>query len=119
MGREEAPGRPAGVVARGPWTRGRAAEDDKPQELGMGATNDAPATASPDGPPEEMTSLAEPTVASRAGHVPEHFSAWFWGLVACTVLILGIYYWRMDGQQLPILKELIAPVVPLRVLTVV
>jgi len=116
---QEAPAKPAAVVATGPSNPGPAAEDDKPQELGMGATNDAPATASPDGPPEEMTSLAEPTVASRAGHVPEHFSAWFWGLVACTVLILGIYYWRMDGEQLEILKELIASVVPLGVLTFV
>ena len=38
------------------------------------------------------------------------------GLLA---LLLLVYFWRMDGEQLEILKELIVSVVPLGVLTVV
>ena len=34
-------------------------------------------------------------------------------------LLLVVYFWRMDGEQLEILKELCASVVPLGVLTVV
>jgi TRAP-type mannitol/chloroaromatic compound transport system permease large subunit len=95
--------------------------DDKPQELGS-ADSAAGATASPprdEGPPEEMTSLGEVSGPSKAGQIPEHFYQWFWGLVALSAAILGIYYWRMDGEQLQILKELVASVVPLGVLTFV
>jgi TRAP-type mannitol/chloroaromatic compound transport system permease large subunit len=66
-----------------------------------------------------MTSLAEPTAASGADHVPSHFYAWFWGLAAGFALLLGAYLWRMDGEQLEILRELVVSVVPLGVLTVV
>jgi TRAP-type mannitol/chloroaromatic compound transport system permease large subunit len=54
-----------------------------------------------------------------AGQVPAHFYGWFWGLAAASGLVLLIYYWRMDGEQLEILKELCVAVVPLGVLTVV
>jgi len=40
-------------------------------------------------------------------------------LAAVSGLLLFIYFWRMDGEQLEILKELCASVVPLGVLTVV
>src|SRR5262249_22483724 len=50
---------------------------------------------------------------------PAHFYAWFWGLAAASALLLFVYFWRMDGEQLEILKELCASVVPLGVLTVV
>src|SRR6185295_5132105 len=69
--------------------------------------------------PEEMTSLRDTTTASEAGKVPAHFYAWFWGLAAAAALLLFFYFWRMDGGQLEILKELCASVVPLGVLTVV
>jgi TRAP-type mannitol/chloroaromatic compound transport system permease large subunit len=65
-----------------------------------------------------MTSLAEPT-STTAGKIPEHFYAWFWGIAAIFAALLGLYFWRMDGEQLEILKELCAAVVPLGVLTVV
>jgi TRAP-type mannitol/chloroaromatic compound transport system permease large subunit len=57
--------------------------------------------------------------AATAGRVPAHFYQWFWGLAAFSLLLLLVYYWRMDGEQLEILKELIASVVPLGVLTIV
>jgi TRAP-type mannitol/chloroaromatic compound transport system permease large subunit len=51
--------------------------------------------------------------------VPANFVAWFGGIAALFALILLFYFWRMDGEQLEILKELIASVVPLGVLTAV
>jgi TRAP-type mannitol/chloroaromatic compound transport system permease large subunit len=66
-----------------------------------------------------MGSLAEPTGALAAGKIPEHFYAWFWGFAALGAILLAIYYWRMDGDQLEILKELVVSVVPLGVLTVI
>ncbi|HEU5464327.1 MAG TPA: TRAP transporter large permease subunit [Candidatus Binatia bacterium] len=98
-----------------------AAEPETPQELGTAEPaiggGDAPRAA--DAPPEEMGSLAEPPGASAAGKTPEYFYRWFWGLAAFSMLLLAIYYWRMDGEQLEILKELVISVVPLGVLTVV
>ncbi|MEK7714292.1 MAG: TRAP transporter large permease subunit [candidate division NC10 bacterium] len=96
------------------------AEPEAPQELGVAESevkSDEP-ERSAEGPPEEMTSLAEPT-ASTAGKIPAHFYQWFWGLAAFSTLLLLIYFWRMDGEQLEILKELVVSVVPLGVLTVV
>jgi TRAP-type mannitol/chloroaromatic compound transport system permease large subunit len=96
-----------------------AAGDGQPEELGAGAISEEPAGSNSDGPPEEMTSLAEPAQASGSGHVPEHFHRWFWGLAAFCAVLLAIYYLRMDGEQLEILKELIVSVMPLGVLTFV
>ena len=73
-----------------------------------------------EGPPEEMTSLRDATAATVGGQ----------GARALLCLVLGagrlrprcscsFYFWRMDGEQLEILKELIASVVPLGVLTAV
>jgi TRAP-type mannitol/chloroaromatic compound transport system permease large subunit len=116
---QEAAPRPAAAVAAAPLTTAAPA-DEQPQELGSAESAAEPlSTGNTDGPPEEMTSLAEPAATTGAGHVPEHFYRWFWGLAAMTALLLGIYYWRMDGEQLEILKELIASVVPLGVLTFV
>ncbi len=93
-------------------------EAEKPQELGAGG--DAPATekSRAEGPPEEMTSLRQAPVAVE-DRTPAHFFAWFWGLAGLATFLLLVYFWRMDGEQLMILKELIASVVPLAVLTVI
>ena len=97
-----------------------AAVEDKPQELGAaGDAQSSTATARPEGPPEEMTSLRDPASGGSASKVPAHFYGWFWGLAGVFALLLLVYFWRMDGEQLEILKELIASVVPLGVLTVV
>jgi TRAP-type mannitol/chloroaromatic compound transport system permease large subunit len=96
--------------------------EDKPQELGAAGESETESEQPPqkaEGPPEEMTSLRDPTAASAAGRIPERFHAWFWGLAAASALMLLFYFWRMDGEQLEILKELVASVVPLGVLTVV
>jgi TRAP-type mannitol/chloroaromatic compound transport system permease large subunit len=98
------------------------AEPETPQELGAagseGETAEAPRDA--DAPPQEMgLPPAGRTAAESAGHVPAHFYAWFWGFAALFAALLALYYWRMDGEQLEILKELVVSVVPLGVLTVV
>ena len=107
---------PSTSSAQGPGTA-----EEKPQELGAAETTvESTEPSQPlDAPPQEMGSLAEPTGTSAAGKIPEHFYAWFWGFVAVAALLLAIYYWRMDGDQLEILKELVVSVVPLGVLTVV
>ena len=97
------------------------AEPETPQELGAGETGEETAETprDADAPPQQMGFLAEPTAESAMGHIPEHFYVWFWGLAVLSALLLGLYYWRMDGEQLEILKELVVSVVPLGVLTVV
>ena len=119
---QEGAPRPAVVAAAARNPRANpapATADEQPQELGSAGPAQAASSGTQDGPPEEMTSLAEPAPTTGAGHIPEHFYRWLWGLAALTVVLLGIYYWRMDGEQLEILKELIASVVPLGVLTFV
>lgn len=96
-------------------------QEEKPQELGAA---EAPATSSEsplpaDAPPQELGALAEPPGASAAGQTPDYFYPIFWGLAAFSTILLAIYYWRMDGEQLEILKELVVSVVPLGVLTAV
>jgi TRAP-type mannitol/chloroaromatic compound transport system permease large subunit len=95
------------------------ADSEQPQELGSAADTASSAAANPDGPPEEMTSARETPSGPAGSKLPAHFYPWFWGLAALSALILLVYFWRMDGEQLEILKELITSVVPLGVLTVV
>jgi len=99
----------------------RGSPEEKPQELGAAETTfESTEPSQPaDAPPEQMGSLTEPTSTSVAGKIPEHFYAWFWGFAALAAVLLAIYYCRMDGDQLEILKELVVSVVPLGVLTVV
>ena len=94
--------------------------EEMPQELGAAETEvqgDEPGRSA-DAPPEEMGSAFRAPV-STVSRVPAHFYQWFWGLAGLFALVLLVYYRRMDGEQLEILKELIASVVPLGVLTIV
>jgi len=93
--------------------------EEQPQELGAGGEAEKAGPAKAVGAPEEMTSLRDPSKDTGAGQVPAHFYPWFWGLAGFSVLLLLVYFWRMDGEQLEILKQLIASVVPLGVLTVI
>jgi TRAP-type mannitol/chloroaromatic compound transport system permease large subunit len=101
--------------------RPQEAPQEKLQELGGPPTTSefSESPLLPDGPPQEMGSLAEPPGASATGKTPQYFSLVFWGMAAFSTLLLAIYYWRMDGEQLEILKELVVSVVPLGVLTAV
>ena len=116
------PAAPSAATEEKPQELGAAAEADTeaPQELGAaGESESAPAGEKAAGPPEEMTTLRQAPTGPAASRVPAHFYAWFWGLAAFAALLLLVYFWRMDGEQLEILKELIASVVPLGVLTAV
>jgi len=96
--------------------------EEKPLELGEAETTVAEPEGTPpaiEGAPEEMTSVGQPTAPSTASKVPAHFYQWFWSLTAFSLLMLAIYYGRMDGEQFEILKQLTASVVPLGVLTFV
>jgi TRAP-type mannitol/chloroaromatic compound transport system permease large subunit len=97
------------------------AAEAPPQELGAAETtveSSEPVTV-PDAPPQEMGSPAAPSAGSATGQMPAYFYAWFGGFAVLAALLLGVYYWRMDGEQLEILKELVVAVVPLGVLTIV
>jgi TRAP-type mannitol/chloroaromatic compound transport system permease large subunit len=121
VGAPAAPPAPAAPVATATAPATPVATEDKPQELGAAGESESEATAGArkqEGP-EEMTSLRDPTLVSEAGKIPAHFYAWFWGVAAAFGLLLFFYFWRMDGEQLEILKELCASVVPLGVLTAV
>jgi TRAP-type mannitol/chloroaromatic compound transport system permease large subunit len=96
------------------------APEEKPQELGAAETPVESYESQPgDGPPQEMDVPVERPAASSTGRTPEYFYPVFWTLAALSALLLGFYYWRMDAEQLEILKELIVSVVPLGVLTAV
>jgi TRAP-type mannitol/chloroaromatic compound transport system permease large subunit len=126
---------PAGLATPAPPSRpvvAKAPDEDKPQELGSATSADAPqelgtagesgtldAPARADGSPPEEVGRPESVTAATGGEVPAHFYAWFWGVVGLSTLLLLLYFWRMDGEQLEILKELIVSVVPLGVLTAV
>src|SRR2546430_13505877 len=94
----------------------RAATAEQSQEVGM-AGDPTTETDKQEGG-EEVTSFRD-TTASTAGRIPAHFYQWFWASAIVCGLLLLWYFWRMNGEQLEILKELIVSVVPLRVLTVV
>ena len=92
--------------------------EEKPQELGAAETDtQAENTEKEGGAPTEFGSLAEPGSQEGVGKIPENFYAWFWTFAVLTLIVLGIYYARMDGEQLEILKMLEDSVVPLGVLT--
>ena len=96
--------------------------EEKPAELGS-AESTVESTETPrgaDAPPQEMTTVTEqPSTAPTGGVVPRQFYTWFWTLAGLSTLLLLYYYWRMDGEQFEILKELSVAVVPLGVLTIV
>jgi TRAP-type mannitol/chloroaromatic compound transport system permease large subunit len=97
-----------------------AEKEEQPQELGSAGESESPAAGrGAEGPPEEMSSMREAPTGPAVSKVPANFVAWFGGIAALFALILLFYFWRMDGEQLEILKELIASVVPLGVLTAV
>ncbi len=105
---------PAGA----PQAAAPSAAEEPPQEVGLAGEAKADADTNREGPPQEVTSFSDAT-ATTAGRIPAHFYEWFWGLAACSGLLLLWYFWKMNGEQIEILKELIVSVVPLGVLTVV
>jgi TRAP-type mannitol/chloroaromatic compound transport system permease large subunit len=86
---------------------------DAEKEVGGGRASDqsiqeftSPRLSQPSGPTD-----------SALGATPEGFYAWYGGFAVVSAILLFLYYWRMDGEQLEILKMLGESVVPLAVLT--
>ena len=94
-----------------------ASSEEQPQEVGIAGDPTTESETKQEGV-QEVTSFRD-TTASTAGRIPAHFYQWFWGSAVFCGLLLLWYFWRMNGEQLEILKELIVSVVPLGVLTVV
>jgi TRAP-type mannitol/chloroaromatic compound transport system permease large subunit len=109
---------PATGLAEPPATE----ESETPKELGSAERElSGPAPKEGDAP-EQMgggSTIHEATADAEIGKVPEHFYTWFWSLALLSALMLAFYYWRMDGEQLEILKLLEESVVPLGLLTFV
>jgi len=93
--------------------------EEKPQEVGVAGEVQETEAANPQSGAQEVTSFRPEGASGSIGQVPAHFYQWFWGSAAFCGLLLLWYFWRMSGEQLEILKELIVSVVPLGVLTVV
>ena len=111
-------------AAKAPQELGSAGESAPPQELGAAqgvaqgsVDSTAAASGTQDGALQEMGSERPDATSAEVGQLPENFYVWFWGFAALAALVLGFYYWRMDGEQLEILKMLAESVVPLGVLT--
>jgi len=109
---------PTAPRAGAPSASAPVAAEEAPQEVGLAGDAKTDSGVTQEGPPEEVTSFGAAT-ASSAGRIPAHFYPWFWGSATLAGLLLLLYFWRMNGEQLEILKELIVSVVPLGVLTVV
>jgi TRAP-type mannitol/chloroaromatic compound transport system permease large subunit len=93
--------------------------DEQPEELGAAESTVELGTPAPLDAPLEVGVRPAPSAEAAASRIPEHFHLSFWGLAALCALVLAVYYARMDGEQLEILKELVISVVPLGVLTAV
>jgi TRAP-type mannitol/chloroaromatic compound transport system permease large subunit len=92
------------------------ASTESPQELGTASTS-APQPAAKEGAPERMGGDFVQEAGGAQGKVPGYFYETFYGFAALALLGLAVYYRRMDGEHLEILKLLQASVMPLGVLT--
>jgi TRAP-type mannitol/chloroaromatic compound transport system permease large subunit len=110
---------PAAPKTAAPPAAAPSKTEEQTQELGMAGQVQETEPAGPQSGPQEVTSFRQEGVSGAIGQVPAHFYQWFWASAALCGLLLAWYFWRMTGEQLEILKELITSVVPLGVLTVV
>jgi hypothetical protein len=93
-------------------------KDEAPRELGAETRGDQER----DEPIGELgTALPSPgEAAGNAGKgAPPQFFPWFWGTFGLAMVVLLIYYARMDAEGFIILKLLTESVMPLGILTIV
>ncbi len=90
-------------------------EEKEPDLQELGTPAEQPSASAE--PLQEMQPLQSADEAQTIGRAPEYFLEWFIAFAVLAALVLFIYYRRMDGEQLEILKLLAASVVPLAVLT--
>jgi len=105
------------VEMAAPASAAPAQESQGLQELGEPEEAQELDTPSSDKPEALGGALAEKSEGDTTGAEPEYFNAWFFGFLVLSLLVLLVYYGRMDGESLEILKMLTASVVPLGVLT--
>ncbi|MGZ5037187.1 MAG: TRAP transporter large permease [Usitatibacter sp.] len=94
---------------------------DQPQELGASQAPDA-AAATQDSAPEQVGTpelLKQGGAAPVDAGPPAEFYTYFWITVAVTALVLGWYYWKLEGESFELLKLLSSSVMPLGILTIV
>ena len=105
---------PAAPVAR------PADAEEKPQELGESAPEEAAAPKEPEGIQEmgDPELLKQAAAAPADSGPPPQFFMWFWGIVGLTALAVAWYYWRMRAEQFELLRLLISSVMPLGILTI-
>ncbi len=98
---------------------GIASADEASSEEGK--TEDAESVSVPGSLPASTQEESSPGLVSAAAAEPkgppEGFYEWFTALAGLSALGLAIYYRRMNGDQLEVLKMLTASVMPLGVLT--
>jgi len=66
-----------------------------------------------------LQQLGEAVDAPKTAAVPDAFYTGFAIACALTLVLLGLYYWRMDAEQFEILRMLVSSVMPLATLTLV
>jgi len=79
----------------------------------------AAAAAAPADGSESLKRLDEPQAETEHVAVPPAFYTGFAITCAITLLLLGWYYWKFDGEQFEILRMLTSSVMPLAILTFV
>ncbi|MEO8753864.1 MAG: TRAP transporter large permease subunit [Casimicrobiaceae bacterium] len=100
-----------------------AGEEDKPQELGEGATQSDPDASSKE--PETLQAMGNPELAAQSGPggaesgPPPAFFTYFWMIVLATALVVLWYYSKLGAEQFALMKLLISSVMPLGILTIV
>ncbi len=106
-----------------PATAAPQGDQDKPRELGSGATESDSGTSEQESEGVEQAGTPEllkqgPAAPSESGP-PQGFYTYFWLTVAATALMLLWYYWKMGAESFELLKLLISSVMPLGILTIV
>ena len=94
--------------------------EEKPQELGESAPQEAAAAKEPEGIQEmgDPELIRQAAAAPADSGPPPQFFMWFWGIVGLTALVLAWYYYKMQAEQFELLRLLISSVMPLGLLTI-
>jgi len=114
----------AGMVIRqqaAPAEAAPQADQDKPQELGSGASESEKPAQEAEGVEQVGTPelLKQGAAAPAENGPPQGFYTYFWLTVAATALMLIWYYWKLRAESFELLKLLISSVMPLGILTIV
>jgi len=116
-------GAPASGLAEPPASGGLQEPPGAEQESAASGGLQAPPGAEPDRPEAAagggLQQLGEAVAGPHAEPVPQNFYIGFWITVAFVLGLLAWYYWKMDAEQLEILRMLVSSVMPLGILTLV